>query len=82
MESTKSQDLKLLYSLAEFNSPSKTKIIEMQNETSHIHKHLSRGNKLLKTPYYLYCINQRIENKYISFSSMSTPYNFIDYLST
>ena len=59
------QDLKLLYLFAEVDSPSRTQTIDMQNETSHMHIYLSRGKQLLKTPYYLYCINQRIEMKYI-----------------
>ena len=67
MKFTKSQDLKLLYSSAEVNSPSKTRIIDMQKGTSHIHKVLSKGKQLIKTPYYLYCINQRIAMKYICF---------------
>lgn len=37
----------------------------MQNEISHMHKDLSRKKQLLKTPYYLYCINQRTKMKYI-----------------
>ena len=67
MKFSKSQDLKLLYWSTEVNSPSKTKIIDMQKEKSHMHKDLSRGKQLLKTHSYLYCINQRIEMKYIWF---------------
>ena len=65
MKFTTSQDLKLLYSFAKVNSPSKTRIIDMQKETSHIHRYLYRGKKLLKTPYYIYVyyINKRIEKK-------------------
>jgi len=37
----------------------------MQNETAHMHKDLSRGKQMLKTPSYLYFINHRIEKKYI-----------------
>jgi len=67
MTFTKSQDLKLLYWYVEVNSPSRTKIIEMKKETSHMHTYLSGGKQLLKTPSYLYCINKRIEMKYICF---------------
>jgi len=74
--------LKLLYWSAEVNSPSKTRTIDMQKETSHIHKDLSRGKKLLKNPYYMYCINQRIEKKYNACSSLSTLCKCINYLST
>jgi len=82
MKFGKSQDLKLLYQFAEVNSPSKTRTIDMQKETSYIHRDLSRGKKLHKTPYYMYCINQRIEKKYNAFSSLSTPYKCIVYPST
>ncbi len=65
MKFAKSLDLKLLYQFAKVNSPSRTIIIDMQKETSHMHRELSMGNKLLKTPYYLYYINMRIEMEYI-----------------
>ena len=81
MKFTKSQDFKLLYLYVEVNSASKTRIINMQKETSHIHKYLSKGKQLLKTPYYLYCINKRIEKKYTTCSSLSIPCTSIDYLS-
>jgi len=46
-----------------------------------MHKDLSRGTQLLKTPYYLYCINQRMEKKYNAFSNLSTPCKCMVYLS-
>ncbi len=57
MKFTKSQDLKLVYWYMEVNLPSRAQIIDMQKETSHMHKDLSRGKQLLKTPSYMYCIN-------------------------
>lgn len=54
MNFTKLQDLKLFYSSTKFNSPSKTRIIDMQKGTSHMEIDLSRGNQLFKAPYYLY----------------------------
>ena len=54
----------------------------MQKETPHMHKYLSRGKQLLKTPYYMYCIYQRIEKKYNAFSSLSNLCKCIVYPST
>ena len=82
MKFSKSQDLKLLYWSTEFNSPSKKIIIDMEKEPSHMRTNLSRGKQLFKTPYYMYCINQRIENKYNAFSTLATPYKCIVYPST
>ena len=81
MKFTKSQDYKLLYWSAKSNSRSRTHNINMQKETSHMHIYLSGGKKLLKTPYYMYCINQRIEMKYNVFSNLITTYKCLVYLS-
>ena len=51
----------------------------MQKETSNIHKYLYKGKQLPETPYYFYCINQRIEKKYNVFSSLTTPCTSIVY---
>jgi len=51
----------------------------MQKGTSHMEIDLSRGNQLFKAPYYLYWINQRIENKYNVCSSLNTPCKCIVY---
>lgn len=61
MKFTKARELKLLYCFADINSQSRTQITDMNKETSNMHIDLSRGNKLLKTPSYMYFINQRIE---------------------
>jgi len=54
----------------------------MHQDLSCMHRDLSRGKKLLKTPSYLYFISQRINNKYNAFSILSTTYNCIVYPST
>jgi len=52
----------------------------MQKETSHLDKDLSRRKQLLKTPSYLYCINQGIEMNTYACSSLSTTCKCIVYL--
>lgn len=54
----------------------------MEKETSHMKKYLSRGKQLLKTPYYLYCVDQTIEKKYNAFSCLSMPCQCIVYPSS
>ena len=54
----------------------------MHQALAHIHIYLSKGKKLLKTPSYLYCINQIIEMNTYAFSNLSRPYTSIIYLTT
>jgi len=79
MKFTNSQDSKLLYWYADINSPSRTQIIDTQKETSHMHRDLSREKQLLKTPSYLYCINEIREMNTYALSSLSTTYKCIVY---
>lgn len=58
MKFTKIQHSNIFCYSMEFNSQSRTKIINMKEEFLRMHIDLSRGMKLMKTNSYLYCINQ------------------------
>jgi len=83
MKFTKSQELRLLYSSAEFNSRYKTRIIDMQKETSHIHKDLSRGNFVAQNSFlYVYCTKSENREEIQCLFNLNNLCTSIIYLTT